>query len=260
MRWRAVAVWVLAASGFAQGPAFEVASIKPSGPKSVRGSEGGPGSKDPTRYRFQVATLMDFIVIAYHVHGYQVSSKLPLDKDQFDLEAKLPEGATKEQFQEMLRNLLAERFRMTVHMETREFSAYALSVGTSGPRFSTAAGDEYPPLPANRPGFVGNYSNSGRYMLVRMRAQQQPMSRLAENLEMPAGKPVVDQTGLDGKYDFTLAFTAEPPGMTASDSADPPAAPDLFKAIQSIGLLLTPKKLPFNVVVVDSVDRSPVGN
>jgi len=259
VRLRPIAILLLSASAPAQ-QSFEVASIKPSGPKSMRGSEGGPGSRDPARYRFQVATLLDFITIGYHVRRYQVSSRLPLDKESFDLEAKLPEGATKVQFEEMIRNLLAERFHMKVHMETQDFPAYALSVGQAGPRFSVAGGGEFPRVPAGRPGLAANYSNSGPYVLVRMRAQRQPMFRLAESLEMPAGKPVVDQTGLDGEYDFTLAFAAEPPGMGASDTTEPMPAPDIFKALRQIGLQLTPKKLPFKVVVVDAVDKAPAEN
>jgi uncharacterized protein (TIGR03435 family) len=203
---------------------------------------------------------MDFLVIAYHIHSYQISSKLPLDKDRFDLEARVPEGATKEQFREMMQGLLAERFRMKVHMETRDFPAYELSVGKTGLTLSAAGGEEYPTVPANRPGFSTNFSNSGRYMLLRMRVRQEPLSILAENLEMPAGKPVVDKTGLDSLYDFTLAFTVDQPGADSSGTTDPAPAPDLFKAIQQMGLQLTPKKLPFKVVVVDAVNKVPVEN
>lgn len=255
---RGFAVWLWAASAFAQ-QSFEVASVKPSGPKSVRGSEGGPGSQDPTRYRYQVARLMDFIVIAYHVHEYQVSSKIPLDKEQFDLEATLPEGATREQFREMMRNLLAARFHMKVHMETREFAGYALTVGPAGPRFHVEESSEFPAMPGKGPGFRTNFLTRGRYILAHARCQQEPVSMLAENLEMWSHKPVVDQTGLDGRYDFTLSFASEVPGAAAEDP-DPAPAPDLFAAIRQMGLVLTPRKLPFNVVVVDSVDRTPVGN
>src|SRR6266700_1776946 len=110
-------------TGMMSGQIFEVASVPLSGPKSVRGSDGGPGSKDPTRYAFGRAHLDDLILVAYHVELFQVSSKLPLDRDEFDLTAKIPAGSTKDEFRAMLRNLLAERFRMKIHMESRQFPA-----------------------------------------------------------------------------------------------------------------------------------------
>jgi hypothetical protein len=70
-----------------QAQNLEVASIHPSGPKSVRGSDGGPGSNDPARYVFNRASLLDLILTAYHFEDFQISSKLPLDRDEFDLAA-----------------------------------------------------------------------------------------------------------------------------------------------------------------------------
>jgi uncharacterized protein (TIGR03435 family) len=78
----------------AVGPAFEVASIKPSRPDARRGSNGGPGSKDPINYRFTSATLLDLIAIGYDVEYSQISSTKPLDNGRFDLVAKVPPGAT----------------------------------------------------------------------------------------------------------------------------------------------------------------------
>lgn len=78
-------------TGGAAAPAFEVASIKPSGPHSIRGWEGGPGTSDPGLYRYGLATLLDLIV-----DYFQVSSPVPLDRQNFGLAAKVPEGATKD--------------------------------------------------------------------------------------------------------------------------------------------------------------------
>ena len=109
--------WIvpLITSGLAFGQTFEVASVKPSGPQSVRGWEGGPGSPDPGRYVWGAATIQDLIVTAYDLQYFQVSSKLAIDRDRYDLIAKVPEGATKEQLRTMLQNLLAERFRLKTH-------------------------------------------------------------------------------------------------------------------------------------------------
>lgn len=115
-------------------PVFEVASIKPSGPHSIRGSEGGPGSSDPGLYRFGLATLVDLIAIAYDVRFFQISSPAPLDRQNFDLVAKIPDGATKQQFHAMLQNLLAERFHLSLHIQSKEFPAYELVVAKTGAR------------------------------------------------------------------------------------------------------------------------------
>jgi uncharacterized protein (TIGR03435 family) len=113
-------------TGMTLGQSFGVASIRLSGPKSIRGSDGGPGSKDPTRYTFGRADLEILILIAYDVENFQVSSKLPLDRDEFDLAATVPANATKNEFRIMLRNLLAERFQLKLHIESREFPAFEM--------------------------------------------------------------------------------------------------------------------------------------
>jgi uncharacterized protein (TIGR03435 family) len=116
---RRVGMVMLAIAGLARAqspggtaPVFEVASIKPSGPHSIRGSAGGPGSSDPGLYRFGRATLLDLICIGYNVRKWQVQSPIPLEPQAFDLAATVPAGATKEQFRAMLQNLLADRFHL----------------------------------------------------------------------------------------------------------------------------------------------------
>jgi uncharacterized protein (TIGR03435 family) len=115
-----VRTWVLLAlavsSAFAQ--TFEVASIRLSGPQSVRGSDGGPGHKDPTRFIYGRAELTSLITMAYGVDSFQVSSRVSLDEPAFDVVANVPAGATKEQFRVMLQNLLAERFALKTHIES----------------------------------------------------------------------------------------------------------------------------------------------
>ena len=81
---------------------FEVASVKPSGPSSIRGSDGGPGSSDPERYIFNRASLQDLIAVAYDVKYFQISSPIPLDRDSFDLAARVPPGASQQQFRLMM--------------------------------------------------------------------------------------------------------------------------------------------------------------
>jgi uncharacterized protein (TIGR03435 family) len=173
---------------------FVVASIRPSGPKSVRGSDGGPGSRDPTRYVFGRASLLDLIVVAYDFEDFQISSKSPLERDEFDLAARVPEGATREEFRTMLRNLLADRFHMRAHLETRNFPAFALLVTKGGPKFGSAsqanaaASDRFPALKPGRPGMAALYSSVGSYAVTGIRAQQQSIPALARYLRRDASR------------------------------------------------------------------------
>ncbi|HSU68094.1 MAG TPA: TIGR03435 family protein, partial [Tepidisphaeraceae bacterium] len=122
-------VVLCAAVAAVHGQSFEAASIKVSVPKSERGSQGGPGS---ARYSFHRGKLLDFLAIGFDVEYRQVAGKADLDKVEFDLDATLPPGTTREQLHAMIRNLLAERFHLKQHIETREFAGYELVVSKTG--------------------------------------------------------------------------------------------------------------------------------
>ena len=107
--------FLLACSAAAPAQTFDVASIKPSTSQSVRGSEGGPGSKDPTRYKFELVAVDSLIALAYDVHRFQISAKTSLSDARYDFAARIPAGATKAEFHAMLRNFLAERFHLQTH-------------------------------------------------------------------------------------------------------------------------------------------------
>jgi uncharacterized protein (TIGR03435 family) len=119
---------------------FEVASVKlsvaPSGNGPIRpGPKGGPGGGDPGRVTYTFSTIRDLMGEAYSVKHSQISGGPSwLDSERFDIVAKVPEGATKEQVKVMLQNLLAERFQLTLHRETKELPIYALVVGAKGPK------------------------------------------------------------------------------------------------------------------------------
>jgi uncharacterized protein (TIGR03435 family) len=248
-------------------PAFEVASIKPSGPKSVRDFGGGPGSKEPETYHAHVASLRDLIASAWKVDYFQIASTVPLDRQSFDLTAKVPPGATREELRAMLRNLLAERFALKTHMESREFPAYELVVAKTGSKLNdpnaraASAKDGWPEMPPDRPGLSAIHTIAGGLELIRVKAQDQPLSQLASYLSLgPNDPPVIDTTGLPGKYTFTLEYVKDSP--RASETSDtPPVAADMATALrQQLGLQLVSKKLPFDVVVVESFSKLPTEN
>ena len=223
-------------------PSFEVASVKPAAPitgNAIRVMmRGGPGSPDPGQITYSNVTVKNVVMNAYGVKGFQITGPGWLDSERYDIVAKLPRGATKAEFMVMLQNLLAERFKLTLHREKKDLPMYALVVGKNGPKLKESvddpapkegdapkaggpAADGPPPagkLPMGKDGFPVLPPGSGgrgatAIMLMngnaRMTASKQPMAGLAEMLSGQLDLPVVDMTGLTAKYDFTLYFAPE---------------------------------------------------
>ena len=133
------------------GPAFEVASIKPSppivpGPDAIRKLHIGV-KVDAARVDIGFLTLADLIPLAFRVKAYQVSGPEWMPAKRFDIQATMPEGANKDQMPDMLQALLAERFKLAYHRETKEHAVLALLVGKKGPKLKEAP-PETPPAPA----------------------------------------------------------------------------------------------------------------
>jgi uncharacterized protein (TIGR03435 family) len=249
---------------------FEVASIKVSGLRSVRGSEGGPGSKDPGRFTYGKADLLSLIGYAYNVKTFQVQSRIPLHRDAFDLVAKVPEGATKEDLRAMLQNLLADRFNLRARVEKKDFDSAVLVVATGGLKmtpsgtnranvpFRRTSACEFPVLPVGRRGFVWQLSFVRGVSVACAAARQMSIADLAGALNEYNGMPMVDGTGMADKFDFTLEYSV---GLAASPDAEPVDAPDLARALrQQLGLQIVRRKTPFDFVVVESVNRLPTEN
>lgn len=221
---------------------FEVASIKPSalpGRGPIRfGPQGGPGGGDPGRVTYTFSTIRDLMVNAYGVKRYQISGGPNwLNSERFDIVAKVPAGATKEQVKGMLQNLLAERFKLTLHRETKELPVYALVVGAKGPKLKDSTVTDTPPAsdsqpnaaprpllppgpgrdgmkigpdgcPETPPMAAGRAIN---FMMMTpngecMLSNGQTMDGLAAQLSDLFDRPVVDQTGAKGKYDLKLRY------------------------------------------------------
>src|SRR5581483_7470239 len=129
---------------------FEVASVKVAPPDSRGWSNycgGGPGSKTPGRYRCENAILAALLVDAYSMQWYQIPESVRSDSTKYDIEATIPEGATRKQIQFMMQNLLAERFKLVCHFEKKEIRAYDLTVAKGGSKLKEATpGPPPPPL------------------------------------------------------------------------------------------------------------------
>jgi uncharacterized protein (TIGR03435 family) len=105
----------------------------------MMGQRGGPGTSDPGQVTFSNLSQQALVAIAYDVQDYQISGPGWLATERYDIVAKIPKGATKEQFRVMLQNLLAERFHLTLHHETKDLPQFALVVAKNGPKLKAAA-------------------------------------------------------------------------------------------------------------------------
>lgn len=286
---RAFALLPIALAAFAgQSPdmtSFEVASVKPADPAArAIHCAGGPGTESPGAWRCANVPLAFVIPRACGFEAYQFSPREACCQDRFDFNAKIPPGATKEQFQRMLQNLLVERFHFRFHYEQKEMPLYELTIAEGGPKLKATAPAELPPqedpwgpphfslgadgcpvFPDGRGGLTG-----GANGCYRWKAFAVPLDEIAKTLSFHLGRKVVDSTGLRGKYDFDLtwwidlAWLTERAGLRdaipeAADSG--PRGPSLIRAVEAqLGLKLTSKKGPASIVVVDHVDKVPAGN
>ncbi len=274
---------------FAQPPSakleFEVASIKPSAPMPMGQIRIGM-SADAGMVRYSNVSLKDIIRTAYRVKDFQVQGPDWLASTRFDIVAKLPDGATREQVPEMLQTLLAERFKLTLHRETKEHNMYALVVGKGGPKLKPAEikpietrnTDGPPPPPP--PGGPGAGPPRGAMMIrmdsggAHLQTPSATLAALADLISRFTERPVVDMTGIEGQYEFDLAFAPEtiqgmpggrmpgpPPGggeHSSSEAAEP--APTIYDSVQRYGLKLEPRKAPMEILTVDHIERTPTEN
>jgi bla regulator protein blaR1 len=239
----------------AQPSAFEVASVKPSRPDDLRGSFYGfsPGGLDVTN-----GTLKGIIQMAYEVPDFQISGGPGwINSDRFNISAKAagPESADpKERIQNTrlrLQALLAERFRLEVHRETREIPEYALVIARTGLKITEAASS-----PETR-------GTGTRVGCGDMTGTRTTMANLAFALTRQLRRPVVDRTGLDGKYDFQFEWAPEapcggPPPAPGSDAPpDLSERPSIFTALEErLGLKLEATKGPVEVIVIDRAEKA----
>jgi len=250
-------------------PSFDVASVKPTsaGPVIV-GVWGGAGLRFAPDGVFEAnnATLGSIIRLAYGLRDFQtVGAPAWVDTDRFDIQARGPQGAVESEAPRRLQSLLAERFALKAHRETRNGQIYALVLaranGSLGPRLRQSQ------VASPGGGGGGQCTPPGPPGPINMRFCGVTMAQLVERyLPMYAGRTVVDRTGLTGGFDLALYFDNRPiPGVglaggftTSPPSADPadPDAVSIFTALEEqLGLKLEPQTGPNEVLVIDHVER-----
>jgi uncharacterized protein (TIGR03435 family) len=278
--------WCCAYGQATDAPSFEVASVKPASPTaSAISCSGGPGTASPGIWRCSNVPLGFLISFAHGFEAYQFRPNDPCCRDRVDLTAKVPEGTTKKQFERMIQTLLEERFKLKLHYERKEMAIYELTVGEKGPKLkesapdassepefpwtsspSTMGKDGYPVFPAGRAGLAGP---NGHYRWTGFALSTQD---IAKTLSEQLGRPVVDATGLKGKYDvdlkwvkdlnFELSERAKAEILEqVGDLPDTRSGPTLVRAIQDqLGLKLTSKTGPGDIVVLDHLEKVPTDN
>jgi uncharacterized protein (TIGR03435 family) len=264
---------------------FEVASIRPAA-QQVQGVNIGLHI-DGAQVRGTSLPLRDYIVLAYRLKPSQVSGPDWITSQRFDIAAKLPDGASQDQFRDMLQTLLTERFQMKTHRETKEFPVYVLGVAKSGLKVTGAPADpgtsdgDHTPINITGGGRAGNASidlgGGSSFTLGQngFEVKKITMAAFADMLTRFTDRPVVDMTDLKGRYDFSLELSPEDRAATLVRAALtagivlPPQAlavldngsnASLVSSLQKLGLTFDARKAPLEVLVIDSIQKTPTEN
>jgi uncharacterized protein (TIGR03435 family) len=253
-----------AAHAQTSSPKFDVISIRPntSGLTTVI-----VGPIMLGRFTASNITVDHLIRLAYDVQEYQIVGAPSWTKSAaFDIAAKADgmDKATYREMQPLLQSLLADRFRLTLHHETRDLPLYELVAAKGGPKLvpakegSCSAFDPKNPPPPQPGGALPRICGASWVRKNSLQIVGSSMPGLASNLAGLLGRPVVDKTGLTGKFDIDLEFAADDAiaiGGTASSAADA-SRPSIFTALQEqLGLKLESSKGPDEVMVIDHVEQ-----
>jgi uncharacterized protein (TIGR03435 family) len=269
-------------------PEFEVASIKPSEAIGIHQVRVGV-HVDGSEVNCAALSLSNLVEIAYRVKSYQVAGPDFMASERFDINAKLPDGAAEKDVPEMLQALLDDRFRMKLHRESKDLPVYAMVLGKGELKMRESPPDSGTDAPSGGRGAVNvaasghpggvsiNYGNGSYFTFGddKLEGHKLTAARTADVLSRFTERPVVDMTGLKGKYDFVLELTPEDframmirsainAGVTlpprAMQYAASASGDSLFSAVEKLGLKLESRKAPLEVLVIDHIEKAPTEN
>ena len=256
-------------------PAFDVASVKPAA-SDGRGlalqkmeelmASMGPRTVAPrgNTVTIRSRSLLGLIASAYSVKMDEVAGPPWMAEEFFDVDARMPDGATLDSANLMLQSLLEERFGLKVHREGKEVSGYDLVVAKGGPKLKQAE-EVKPPddgmtpeerMKAKLPDLMKQMQARAKSMPAHPGMSSRTMdsatsAQVASAIAAAVKNPVSDRTGLTGKYQVVLE--------TWDDSPDEPAR-TIFDAVADLGLKLTARKVTVDTLVVDHANRKPTEN
>lgn len=282
---------------------FEVASVKAAGPldpQKIMSGQMRIGKKvDKARVEYSSMSLDALIMEAYKVKSYQIAGPdwiSGMSAPRFDIQAKMPDGATEAQIPEMLQALLAERFGLKFHRDTKEHNIYALVVAKTGLKMKPfeAPAESAADDPGQGIKVSGNMQD-GKGVTVKggqeggttkvnmgpdmknmhIEFSKMPMAGLVEMLTRMVDRPVVDMTELKGDYQVALDLPMStmmamagamnggpaPAGGDANkmaEASDPGTS--VFESVQKLGLKLEARKGPMETIVVDHLEKTPTEN
>ncbi len=259
----AVAVAVAGAQTQESRPSFDVASVKASDMAPGReggGRMGGMGlamggfgrgniQVAPASLTMRNATLKNAIRWAYGVTEFQVSGPDWLDAARFNINAKSAGPATEDQLKLMMQTLLADRFKLALHRQTKEFQVYLLVPAKNGAKLQESKGE-------------GETNVQPQQDRMSVSVQHMPVSQMIDLLTPILGAPVIDKTGLAGKYDATVNLAKYAAEMQGGSGGAPPDPLTMIMSVLEgeLGLKLEKQKTSLDVLVVDHVERTPTEN
>ncbi len=245
---------------------FEVASVKlsPATKSFTTLDRGGPESSNPGSWSCEYYSLRNLLSKAFALDDSQITGPPWMANQRFHINAKLAPTTTREQFREMLRNLLIDRFSLGAHRESRVVARYELGVVKSDrnllgksverlPGTERAGAPRRPALDSDGFPRLGPPSSEPEILTIQGRTRlffpKTSMKDLAEELATKLGRPVADVTGLFGEYDIGLYWSDDDSGQSLKEALR-----------DQLGLRLSEKKGPVDFVVVDRIEKLPTGN
>jgi len=225
----------------AQEPAFDAASVKKAASGESPGDIARNMDNSPGHFAMRNVPLRFPLEWAYDLKDYEIQGANWIAGDErYDIVAIAP-GATNEQMRLMLRNLIDERFQMKSHWETRDTQCYVLTRGKGEPKLKPSEGEPS----------LGGQGGSPMF-------HNQPVSRFTFLLTRRMARPVLDETGLKGTYDFSVDLSGL--GFNGAEPQDT-GAPSIFSTVQAdLGLKLEAAKRPIKILIVDSANKNPTEN
>jgi uncharacterized protein (TIGR03435 family) len=241
---RATLSFLIACTAF--GQSFEVASVKASTAAPV-GNRVRPDAIafTPGGVTMTSVTLKAAIQWAYHLQAIQIDGPAWIDNGRYDIVAKAPAAATSEQLRLMVRTLLADRFKLAFHRETKEMPAYVVTVAKGGHKMTPSEGDGEMQM-----------KPTGKGLIVAI--THVTLAQLSEMASSPLQAVVIDQSGLTGAWDFTLDVSSFV--MTQPAGIDDAISMIVQALNQQVGIKIEQKKAPAELLIVDHAEKVPVEN
>jgi uncharacterized protein (TIGR03435 family) len=229
-------------------PAFEVASVKAT-PQAVQGSERGsrpdtitPSPGGVTMLNIRLKSAVQW---AYHLQPIQVSGPGWIESNRYDIVAKTSAPVTTEQLRRMTQTLLADRFKLAVHKETKEMPAYVVTVGKNGHKLKPSEGEGEMQMKPGPDHMVLQFTHV-------------TLAQLAEMTSSPLQGVVVDETGLKGQWDFTLDGRSL--GMNQPTGIDDAINMIIQVLNEQLGIKIDQKRVAAELLIVDHAEKIPVEN